>query len=565
MSVEKIAAPEEKFSEELIKRFFHPQSYFYYCLQNSLKSDSALMKQFDSCVSEIIIKLIDFLIHSKNAIDELKEISHVKKFMNFYDCLKDELSRANLPSLDNTTTKRAIHHLASSTLENLFKVFSIEHNRIILQSYLDLKMRLRTLLDQSNGNSKNIAIKLMDDLSASSFVDGEKADLIDQTSILAEIFISGQQEENLAFQKFLDQEIQLILKPITKANDDQKLAPSFLKISAEIFEKLAELGRFHNNHELIVISEKILLLLQATQGLPLSETKAIADLIVAGHDAIQHFIFYHRTPEELDQFLKKYDDFLAHVGLCWQDGFKTEAKRKLKELSLEKENLDDGAERSAESASTIKNLPLHRNAENEKAKQNFINTNLKKDALQVKPVVEEDEDLMDLIKEISTSMAATSHQEDGTINPGDTSFEKDEARAQNKDDYSTEIFYKEGLLFIQVILNAIERLKEQANDSSPLEDIELASSSLKILANKCYFEKIAFLPELIESICIKVKKINQPLPQPILDKIKESVLLLKEFDPTDEGDESKLQVIVSALRTYYSDTIIALEETSHPE
>ena len=72
-----------------------------------------------------------------------------------------------------------------------------------------------------------------------------------------------------------------------------------------------------------------------------------------------------------------------------------------------------------------------------------------------------------------------------------------------------------------------------------MEDIEFANCSLKNLAKRCKFDKIAFLPELIESICVNAKAAEIKLPQSILGKIEEGVSLLKEFDPDNKNHESK--------------------------
>jgi len=117
-------------------------------------------------------------------------------------------------------------------------------------------------------------------------------------------------------------------------------------------------------------------------------------------------------------------------------------------------------------------------------------------------------------------------------------------------------------LFIQVILNSIANVDKKNDDSTYLEDIELASSSLKILAQNYEFNKIVFLPELIESICINMKKIGKHLPHTILEKIKEGILLLKIFDQSNEDHESKLLDILFSLKKYYSFTIKALENNT---
>ncbi len=473
MSFDNNFSQNEKFYDELIKRFFHRESYFYYCLQSSLNGEPG-KKQFDKTTSDIVSKLIEFLINATDPIAEFKEISNAEKFNNFYENIKSKLSKIDLPGLDNKQTKYVIQDLALITLENFTQVFSKEDNRFVLQSYLDLKLRLKFLLDDSNGKSTNLTKKFLQAAETNSYLlDVEKADLIDQTSILAEVFIAGQQEEVVVFQKFFEDEIRLTLKPIAEADVEQISYPDFMKKCYDIFYKLIELGKFHNNLELAIISEKILQLIDAVKNKEQSEIQPAIELIFAANSAIEHFVFLHRSPQELDESLKKYDDFLLQLGI------KEKEKNRV---------------------------------ENEILEQVFEETIEKKD---------------------------------NALNPDTTST-----------------FSNEAHLFFHVILNAIAKVDKKNDDSTYLEDIELASSSLKILTKKCELNKILILPELMESICINMKALGKHLPNTILEKIKEGVLLLKIFDQENADHESELLAILLSLKKYYSFTVKALEKNS---
>ncbi len=305
----------EQFYEELIKIFFHTKSYFYYCLQSYLNNRSSIKKQLDYSTSEIISKLIEFLVKVKDPIHIIKEISNVQKFSNFYGEIKTELSQINLANLDNSQTKNIIQNLAAKTLETLVEIFSDEDNRSILQSYLDLKERLEFLLDNSNGNGLDINKSAISGIESNGYLNGEKADLIDQTSILAEEVITGQPEENIAFQKFFEKEIRLILKPIAESESEQSSEGDFINECYNVFFNLAEVGKFHNNPELVIISEKILQLINAVKQKEQPTIEPVVQLILAGNRAIEKFVFSHHSPQELDKFLKRLDDYLLKLGV----------------------------------------------------------------------------------------------------------------------------------------------------------------------------------------------------------------------------------------------------------
>ncbi|MBC8184021.1 hypothetical protein H8E88_23250 [candidate division KSB1 bacterium] len=560
MSFDNNISQNEQFYEELIKRFFHRESYFYYCLRNSLSGEPG-KKQFDKSTSAVVSKLIEFLINSNDPITEFKEISNAEKFNNFYESIKSQLSKINLPDLDNNQTKNIIQDLALKTLEDFIRVFSKKNNRFVLQSYLNLKLKLKSLLDDSNGNETNLGKYFINEVESNSYLlEGEKAELIDQTSILAEVFITGQQEEVVAFQKFFEEEIRFTLRPIAEADTEQTSHPDFIKKCYDVFNVLIELGKFHNNYELVIISEKVLQLIKAVKKMVQSEIQPAIELILAANRAIEHFVFSHHTPQELNKFLKKHDDFLLQLGINekGKNQLENEILEQVFKDTIEKNKEEKLTDEDESSTRTLENSKLNE----EKKEVNFSEKKLKKDILQSEIPGDENEGLMDLIQEIDSSIKANSTEQTKKVPIGKNGLVKIETEdnAPNPDPLDT--FSREAHLFFQVILNAIANVDEKNDDSTYLEDIELASSSLKILTKKCELNKILILPELIESICINMKAMGKHLPNTMLEKIKEGILLLKIFDQKNAEHESKLLAILFSLKKYYSFTVKALEKNS---
>ena len=285
-------------------------------------------------------------------------------------------------------------------------------------------------------------------------------------------------------------------------------------------------------------------MLQAAKKLQFSEMKPIADLIVTANQAIDHFVFCHHNREQLNRFLWRFDEFLAKLGVSSQQNQENEIDGEMTERDFKFINLDNSASAKSNLANETPS-PLQQTGANGKDTE-FISSdvNSKNKTMNFSLPGEEDEDLMNLIQEISSSMAITSHKKENQINFNAAISAETEEAVRDHKKYSYKTFCEEGDLFIQVILKAIEQLNENQNESAPLEDIELAGSSLKMLVKKCSFDKIAFLPELIESICINVKKTTNLLPQLIREKIKDGALFLKDFDPTNKDHESKLMTIL---------------------
>lgn len=115
-------------------------------------------------------------------------------------------------------------------------------------------------------------------------------------------------------------------------------------------------------------------------------------------------------------------------------------------------------------------------------------------------------------------------------------------------------FHSEAALYYKIIMNAVSQLKKEANLQSAMEDIELASSSLRQLALKFGMEKIAMLPELVESISIQANKYDMKLPHLIINNIEEGLTLLKEFNPSNSDHKTKFMSLLSSLKDYYSRT-----------
>ena len=133
----------------------------------------------------------------------------------------------------------------------------------------------------------------------------------------------------------------------------------------------------------------------------------------------------------------------------------------------------------------------------------------------------------------------------------DNELEPDKEQGVFFDEPTIKLFQQEAVLYYKILSNAVMQLKSDDKIQSALEDIELASSSLEHLAQKFGMEKLALLPELMESISNLANKHIITPPIQIIQGIEDGVNLLKEFDVNKTDHRAKFMSILMLLKEYY--------------
>ena len=553
-----------EFIEELINRFFHPRSYFYHTISNSLKAEISKSGTNPSAL-KLLDELLDYLIDSKKPLYDLMEISQMHGFENIYRGLEAQLNQIDFSGLNRADTKNFIKKLALSTFAVWLDILSHDKQQTLLKSYLKLKKRLKMLLSDSNGSDTYLD---KDNLSSIK-IDNQESGLIDQTSILAEEVLADQKKEKIAFQKFFKKEIRDALSSIeddfSKAkeqNSDEELFDKFY----DIFYKLNELAKFHEYVSVAQICEKIMQILEVNHKQNLPWNPVYYQFIIDGKNTILKLFDQSPSKNEVNEFLKKCNLYLkkqnnhqvtsSNVPIPKNDSEPLSPDRYVEYNTLEHKTLPNENFRS--------DSPANDNRNGSAPNSRPIN-----DRLQFSLPGEENEDLLNLIKDISITMSlATSN--DSKVNARDveefipsTDYpEKNSSESQSKIIEAYATFSKEAKLFIQIILDSLAKLKNNESvDTALIEEIELACSSLKHLSRKMGLEKIAFLPELIESICINVYAADLKLPPTVLKTIEDGVLLLQHLNIENKKNETTLIAILSSLKEYYAYTLKAIEKT----
>lgn len=564
-----------QFYTELINKFFNPQSYFYYCVTKYLKTPSSISNNPDLSIVQILSQFVDSLNKSKNPAQNLNEITQIKGFENIYANLLNQLIRYDLRSLSQLQLKKTIQKIVLSFLKEIFQLLlTKDKSRNTLSMYLDIKAKLTDILNGSNGKSAH------HDLAESQNHTHEKIAIekkIEESNPLADSLensIPELSQQNAAkdsinlLENFFEKEIARLLKPLT-INLDKTSAfytdDDLIEQIHKNFSQINDLALYHGSEALEIISERIVKLLSPILAMKQSLNPPIIELIYDSKSAIEKSVFQHQDLENLNELVSNLDHYI--LTLEKTAAAEKHSQEQQKSLSEPEKQKPIGFELNTSVNQIQSSYPDSR--QNKLTSSIFANSHAETD--NNKSIDElllpddDDEELLKLIQEnnsIHESLPSTELYEseipiDTTSSLGSEDNKlpaKDQVNDSHFDLFANEIFQQEAVLYYKILLNAISQLKNEEKVQSALEDIELASSSLKQLAQKFSMEKFALVPELIESISIIANKHVIKLPSSILLEIENGVNLLKNFDVTNEDHKTSFMSILTLLKEYYSET-----------
>lgn len=564
-----------QFYTELINRFFHPKSYFFYCAKRYLDTPSSLADDPDILILQLLSQFMGFLNKSKHPAQNLQEMSQIKGFENIYSSLVSQLIRYDLRSLDQPQLKKAIQKIAQFFLKDIFQILSKnEKIRNTLTIYLDIKAKLIELLNGSNGthnnkdatksHKQNIKVTCDENISKES---NPPSYPIKTSSFEFSPENVPKDSINL-LENYFEKEIARLLKPLTKYSNETSefyTNSDFIKQIYEIFSHIHELALYHGYEEVEVISERVAELLLSVLTMKRSINQPIIRLIYDSKAAVEKHIFHHQNLDNLKELLNSLDHFIVNLN----------SQEVIKELNknVQISSPEDEKSTGFEINTSFNKLLQSCNASNQKINKSSIFSSIHAETSRSENVAEhelseeDDEELLKLIQEINSTQEYSPAQDiteikdiknsesQITVQMDNISPENHQVNNNNSDFFINEIFQQEAALCYKILLNAVSNLKNEEKAQSALEDLELASSSLKHLAQKFSMEKFALLPELIESISITANKQIIMLPSLILQGIENGVNLLKEFDVNNTDHKTKFISILTLLKEYYSKTL----------
>ncbi|KAA3662968.1 MAG: hypothetical protein DWQ10_01240, partial [Calditrichaeota bacterium] len=111
-----------KFREELIRRFFNSQSYFFSCFSQQLKNLSSLAKDIDEDDYFLIAHVLEFLKNSDNPFKEINKMGEIERIHDFTIFLDETLTKLRQPNLPTSEMQEAIKLLAIDLVDALIEV-----------------------------------------------------------------------------------------------------------------------------------------------------------------------------------------------------------------------------------------------------------------------------------------------------------------------------------------------------------------------------------------------------------------------------------------------------------
>ncbi len=603
-------ATEHQFYNELIDRFFHPKSYFFYCIRKYLDNPLLFTDKPNFSITQIISLLIEYLSKSKQPAQDLNEITKIKSFENLFLNLETLLIRYDLKTLDQPQMKNAIQNIALYFLRYIFQVlFENGKGQNTIINYLEIKMKLIDLLNDSNGKHKNTSksddsIKIeTSGISKKRFIDP----IVKNNTAILSLKDQTSDSFNL-LDNYFEKEISRLLKPLaifSNKTSEFYTNADFIKQIHENFSQIRELAIYHGYEEIEMIAARVVELMKTIKSKKHSINQSIIELIYDAKAAVEKYLFHHQNLDNLKDFLDTFDLYIIELN-----------KPDITEEDLTGEHFSSSDLESDKIESFEINTSFNKineSAQNENKSSIFsgflIETNDNEKGDRLKFPDEEDEELLKLIHEIPESSLPGdffSFPEGETIinnesqniskeqnilqenlmdesdkfdssNPTSEEIQNTESQSiaseenvaqedeyddnlNNVDASTNQLFQQEAVLYYKILLNAISHLKNEEKIQAALEDIELASSSLKYLAQKFSMEKFALLPELVESISIVTNRHFIKLPASILQGIEDGINLLKGFDVNNKEHQKTFMSILVLLKEFCTKTLNTTQE-----
>lgn len=126
------------FDQELIKRFFHPKSYFFYCVSHHLNH---LLDESSDVVNEDYLyfgNLMDRLVAAQDKIAELEALAEIPKFADFYAMVKQTVTYLRETDLHSEQMKIEIERLARGLVATSLECIHDREGRRRVEQYLGI-------------------------------------------------------------------------------------------------------------------------------------------------------------------------------------------------------------------------------------------------------------------------------------------------------------------------------------------------------------------------------------------------------------------------------------------
>ena len=506
--------------KELINLFFNSKSFFFFVISDMLKKKVGHESLINTDIVFLIQNLVNKLVEAEDAYSELEKLSKCQAFDSFINKFIEFISSLALNGSDEEKRKELIASVSQYFLEQLVIITRDVRAQQDLASYLDLRLNF---LPQNNyklnSKSKNLLPKRSKRENKKSSSDFErlrenfKNEVIKTLDSLNQVYENGPEINSkflLSWQKHFEH-----LKFISMLNgfeDIEAISDRMLRIAEIYFKK--------NNAKLSELNDLYAFAIESIQMIAKDSNGQIN--IISVLRTLDHFLetgeFNGRIAEDR-QVRNSEDDF-------------NEILTKENNSSQYIDNVDDNNGNDIDFKLPGEDDPELLALLNEISGSNKQSTTEKVDQT-------------DRIKEITEK--GVNRKKQGALKEKPIRLKNE---SENTVDLNIKIFIEETALFFKLIKSALVTLNEDPEDESSLEDLELASHSLKTEAMKLGFEKLSKIPQLIEDIAKYAIAHKLHLPNHMLNTISKAIVLLQSVKK-DEKDREKFRQIQKELHTYF--------------
>ncbi len=120
---------QDEFKDELVKRFFHPQSYFFLCLSTQLQDISAVACDVSEDDYLIIGQVMQHFVEAENPRKELARFAVIERYRDFLTSIDEVIDQLRRPGLQTEDMKKLIESAANDFVEVLVDIIHDEQSR----------------------------------------------------------------------------------------------------------------------------------------------------------------------------------------------------------------------------------------------------------------------------------------------------------------------------------------------------------------------------------------------------------------------------------------------------
>lgn len=586
-------AIEIDFHNRLINQFFHPNSYFSRCVKGLLANPSRLNSHPQSTIIPVIAQLIDYLTKANAPLNELQEISKIKNFEKLIDGLNEILLQYDFKSISPAEIRATIGEIAANFLRGLYQILiKDERSRILLGTYLDIKSKLVELMDESNGRKKDISTlsplrEIMHSAVAPAHVRDAHPFETPSTDKTARETVT---DEKVQYQRF-EQQLNRLLGLIAELRMNITFDADFM-LMRSIEARFLQLQRLAENYKvepIRIIADRMVQLLHASLHRLRPADQSLVEIIDMALALIGQPTGRIVSPEAQANFVDRCNQLLIEMERSQGHNIEPNERADLPSdrVRQESESYKINTTLSQSRADSYKSthgsifngFQVKKNSSANVAELDVLDDDevisqlshkIKSDAtkphdrhLAVDDVEFVGGQSTKLTQPGSESLFRDDHKIDVSTDK-QTSFaaevlesshlSKSESQnhqaSKNDDNDLMLLFHQEADWYFKVLSAALKQLKNQEKIQLALEDIELASSSLKRLARKFGIDEADRLPELIETISIIANQNLIKLPPSLIQTMEDGVAMLKEFDRNNFQQHKLLDKIVTELKEF---------------